>query len=144
MVSHIRAARSGIYAASFQPQDRQSFPKLNLPLEDIRHGFETRTLLEWLQEYERGWKQMQTLFKQCASKNNEFRWLSLTYENDLEQSPLDGYRRASEFLKLPIFNPNLRYQKINPGSLPELIANWDEIYNLLNSTPFSWMLETEN
>lgn len=144
MVSHIRAAKNGIYAKSIQSQDHQPLPRVSLPLEGIRHGFEVRSLLEWLHEYERGWKQMQFLFQQCATENSDFRWLSLTYEDDLEQSPVDGYWRVSEFLGLSKFKPNLCYRKVNSGSLPKLIANWDEIYNLLNSTCFSWMLELED
>ena len=141
MVSHVRAAESGIYVASVQSQDGQRSPKLTLPLEGIRHGFEVRSLLEWLQEYERGWQQMQFLFDQCARADSDFRWLSLTYEDDLAQSPLDGYQRVCAFLGLSAFEPNLRYRKLNPGSLPELIANWDEICALLTPTPFDWMLE---
>ena len=141
MVSHVRAAESGIYVASVQSQDPQLSPKVTLPLEGIRHGFEVRSLLGWLQEYERGWQQMQALFDQCARVNSDFRWFSLTYEDDLAQSPLDGYQRVCAFLGLSSFEPNLRYRKLNPGLLPELIANWDEICALLTTTPFAWMLE---
>ena len=141
MVSHVRAAESGIYVASVQSHDRQQSPTLTLPLEGIRHGFEVRSLLGWLHEYERGWQQMHCLFSQFARDNRDFRWLSLTYDDDLEQSPLDGYQRVCAFLGLSAFEPNLRYRKLNPGSLSELIANWDEIRALLTPTPFCWMLE---
>ena len=141
MVSHVRAAESGVYVASIHSQNRDLSPKLMLPLVGIRHGFEVRSLLGWLQEYERGWQQMQALFSQCAQDCSNFRWLSLTYEDDLVQSPLDGYQRVCSFLGLSAFEPNLRYRKLNPGSLSELIANWDEIRALLTPTPFAWMLE---
>ncbi len=141
MVSHLRAAENGVYVATAGSSEDQSQPKLTLPLRDIRHGFEVRSLLGWLQEYERGWQQMQTLFSHCARESSAFRWLSLTYENDLAQSPLDGYQRVCTFLGLSEFEPNLRYRKLNPGSLSELIANWDEIRALLTPTPFAWMLE---
>ena len=141
MVSHVRAAESGVYVASIHSQNRESSPKLTLPLGGIRHGFEVRSLLGWLQEYERGWQQMQDLLSQCARESSDFRWLSLTYEDDLAQSPLDGYQRVCAFLGLSAFEPNLRYRKLNPGSLSELIANWDEIRALLTQTPFAWMLE---
>ena len=141
MVSHVRAAESGVYVASIHSQNRQPSPKLTLPLEGIRHGFEVRSLLGWLQEYERGWQQMQTLFSQCARDSSDFRWLSLTYEDDLAQSPLEGYQRVCSFLGLSTFEPDLRCRKLNPGSLSALIANWDEIRALLAPTPFAWMLE---
>ena len=141
MVSHIRAAESGVYVASAGPLADQPLPKLTLPLEGIRHGFEVRSLLGWLQEYDRGWQEMQTLFSQCARDNSDFRWLSLTYEDDLAQSPFEGYQRVRSFLGLAEFEPNLRCRKLNSGSLPELIANWDEIRALLTPTPFAWMLE---
>ena len=141
MVSHVRAAESGVYVASIRSQNREPSPKLTLPLEGIRHGFEVRSLLGWLQEYERGWQQMKTLFSQCAQDSSDFRWLSLTYEDDLAQSPLEGYQRVCSFLGLSAFEPNLRYCKLNPGSFSALIANWDEIRALLAPTPFAWMLE---
>ena len=141
MVSHVRAAESGVYVASIHSQNRDPSPKLMLPLVGIRHGFEVRSLLGWLQEYERGWQQMQSLFTQCARESSDFRWLSLIYEDDLAQTPLDGYKRVRSFLGLAEFEPNLRYRKLNPGSLSELIANWDEICALLTPTPFAWMLE---
>jgi len=141
MVSHVRAAESGVYVASIRSQNRESSSKLILPLEGIRHGFEVRSLLGWLQEYERGWQQMQTLFSQSARDSSDFRWLSLTYEDDLAQSPLEGYQRVCSFLGLSAFEPNLRCRKLNPGSLSALIANWDEIRALLDPTPFAWMLE---
>ena len=141
MVSHVRAAESGVYVASIHSQNREPSPKLMLPLEGIRHGFEVRSLLGWLQEYERGWQRMQALLEQCARGNRDFRWLSLTYEDDLAQSPLVGYQRICSFLGLSEFEPNLRHRKLNPGSLSELIANWDEICALLTPTPFAWMLE---
>ena len=141
MLSHVRAAESGVYVSSIQSPDCEPSPKLILPLEGIRHGFEVRSLLGWLQEYERGWQQMKTLFNKCARDSSDFRWLSLTYEDDLAQSPLEGYQRVCSFLGLSAFEPNLRCRKLNPGSLSALIANWDEIRALLASTPFAWMLE---
>ena len=141
MVSHVRAAENGVYVASIRSQNREPSPKLTLPLEGIRHGFEVRSLLGWLQEYERGWQQMKTLFSKCALDCSDFRWLSLTYEDDLAQSPLEGYQRVCSFLGLSAFEPNLRCRKLNPGSLSALIANWDEICALLAPTPFAWMLE---
>lgn len=143
MVSHVRAAGNGIYVSSIRSNNHQQLLKLNLPLEGIRHGFEVRSLLEWLREYERGWQQMQILFQQCVEERSAFRWLSLTYEDDLERSPLVGYQRVCKFLGLFAFEPNLRCRKLNVGPLPELIANWDEICVLLAPTPFAWMLELE-
>ena len=49
MVSHVRAAESGVYVASIQSQNIELSPKLTLPLEGIRHGFEVRSLIGWLQ-----------------------------------------------------------------------------------------------
>ena len=127
--------------ASVQSQDHQPSPKLTLSLEGIRHGFEVRSLLEWLQEYERGWQQMQALLTECAEQSDAFRWLSLTCEGDLARSPLEGYQRVCRFLGLSALQPHLRHRKLNPGSLADLIANWDEIRTLLAPTPFAWMLE---
>ena len=141
MISHLRAASDGVYVANRGSQVSQSPTKLIVPLEGIRHGFEVRSLLGWLQEYERGWNEMQALLRRCSEQDDDFEWLSLFYEDDLLTSPLNGYRRVSSFLGLSAFEPQLRHRKLNPGSLPSLIANWEEIHTLLSPTPFAWMLE---
>ena len=141
IISHLRAAANGVYVAAAGTSADQAQPKLTVPLHDIRHGFELKTLLEWLQEYELGWQQMQALLRQAAEDSDACRWLSLTYEDDLADSPLAGYQRVCSFLDLPAFEPSLPLRKLNPGALPDLIANWEEIRALLEPTPFSWMLE---
>ena len=141
MVSHVRAVADGVYVSTADQPSVSPPPKLTLPIRDIRHGFEVRSLLEWLQEYERGWQNMQALLRQAAADGPSCRWLSLIYEDDLAESPLDGYHRVCAFLGLSPFVPDLSHRKLNPGSLSDLIANWDEIRALLAPTAFAWMLE---
>ena len=141
MISHLRAASDGVYVSNSGSQASQPPTKLIVPLEGIRHGFEVRSLLGWLQEYERGWNEMKALLRRYSEQNDDFEWLSLFYEDDLAASPLNGYRRVSSFLGLSAFEPQLRHRKLNPGSFPSLIANWEDIHTLLSPTPFAWMLE---
>ena len=54
-----------------------------------------------------------------------------------------GCQRVCKFLGFSAFYPKLRCRKLNVGSLPELIANRNEICALLAPTAFAWMLELE-
>ena len=45
-----------------------------------------------------------------------------------------------DFLGLPAVDVDLRYRKISPGRLVDLIDNLDEIRDCLSPTRFAWML----
>lgn len=133
MLSHVRASRTGVYVSSNDAACPDQ--PVTMPLEHITHGFESRSLVEWLQAYEEGHGLMQRVFTQA-----QVRWLELVYEDDIEESPLQGYQRVCDFLGLVPVNPILRYRKINRGDLRDLIANFEAVESCLAMTPFAWML----
>ena len=139
VISHLRAAHSGQYVLSSSSTVAHSAP-ITIPLEGIVHGFGTRTLLGWLEEYERGHDAMRLCLSAMGKLHPEFSWLELVYEDQIEPDPYIAYRDVCSFLDLPVIDVNLRYRKISPGRLVELIANLDEVRDCLLSTRFAWML----
>ena len=139
LVSHFRAAQSGQYVLGSSSKVVNGSP-IMIPLEGIVHGFGTRTLLGWLEEYERGHKVMQDCLGDLDKSNPDFSWLELVYEDQIEHDPCMAYRDVCDFLGLPAVDVDLRFHKISPGRLVDLIANLDEIRDCLSSTRFAWML----
>ena len=139
IVSHFRAAQSGQYVLS-SSGDVVSGSPITIPLEGIVHGFGTRTLLGWLEEYERGHEVMQECLDALDKLNSDFSWLELVYEDQIEHDPRMAYRDVCNFLGLPAVDVDLRYRKISPGRLADLIGNLDEVRDCLSPTRFAWML----
>ena len=111
-----------------------------VPLGEIAHGFGNRTLLEWLEEYERGHKAMQDCLSAMRQSHPEFSWLELVYEDQIELDPRIAYRDVCNFLALPVVDVDLQQKKINPGRLTDLIANFEDVRDCLSPTRFAWML----
>ena len=138
-MSHFRAAQTGQYVLGSSSDVVDDLP-ITIPLEGIVHGFGTRTLLGWLQEYERGHQVMQDCLSDLAKSNSDFSWLELVYEDQIEQDPRTAYREVCEFLGLHIVDVDLRHRKMSSGRLVDLIANFDEVRDCLSPSRFSWML----
>ena len=109
-------------------------------MERIVHGFGARTLLGWLEEYERGHQVMQDCLVALDKSNSDFSWLELVYEDQIERDPLNAYRDVCDFLGLHAVDVDLRHRKMTSGCLVDLIANLDEVRDCLSPTRFAWML----
>ena len=140
MLSHVCAAQTGIYVDQGKSSASRQLPVI-LPTENVVHGFQSASLLEWLEEYESGHQVIKNALVDWSDRCADVAWLELIYEDDIEISPLMAYRRVCEFLGLPVENPRLTHRRINRGSIVELVANFDEVRNLLEPTRFAWMLE---
>ena len=139
IVSHVRAAQSGQYVLGSSSDVVNNSP-IKIPLEGIVHGFGRRTLLGWLEEYERGHEDMQSCLDALDQSNPDFSWLELVYEDQIEHDPRMAYRDVCNFLGLPAVDVDLRYRKISPGRLVDLIDNLDEVRDCLSPSRFAWML----
>ena len=137
IVSHLRAAQSGQYVLGLSSAVAQSAP-ITIPLEGIVHGFGTRTLLGWLEEYERGHEAMRLCLSSMAKSHSEFSWLELVYEDQIESDPHIAYRDVCNFLDLRVVDVDLRHCKMSPGRLADLIQNLDEVRDWLAPTRLAW------
>lgn len=69
-----------------------------------------------------------------------FNLLSLYYEDDIEQNPLDAYVKVCEYLGVPAAEADIMMKRINTKPLRELVSNVGEIEDALAGTPYEWML----
>ena len=134
LLSHVRAANSGVYVASVG--DTSPTEGVTIPLEAITHGFQSRSLVEWLEEYEQGHQQMEAALDQAG-----LTWLELSYEDHIETSPMQAYGAVCRYLEIDPETPALQHRKINRGRLTDLVANFDAVQVVLAPTRFAWMLE---
>ena len=96
----------------------------------------SRSLVEWLEEYEQGHQQMATALDQAG-----LTWLELSYEDHIETSPMQAYGAVCRYLEIDPETPALQHRKINRGRLTDLVANFDAVQVVLAPTRFAWMLE---
>lgn len=66
--------------------------------------------------------------------------LWLTYEDDIAGDPVVAYRRVCDLLGVKPAPAAPQLFPTNPFPLAEMLANYDEIADLLASTPYEWML----
>jgi hypothetical protein len=66
----------------------------------------------------------------------------LTYEEHISTSPVVAYREVMSFLELEPGEPHVLLRKTNPGSLSDMIENYNELEAMLEKTPYRWMLES--
>lgn len=140
MVSHVRAAQTGVYVDAGK-SSASAQTSVTLPMQDIVHGFQSASLLEWLEEYESGHQAIRSALIDWSDCHADVAWLELIYEDDVESSPLSAYERVCEFLGINFQNPRLTHRRINHGALADLVTNFEEVRHLLQPTRFAWMLE---
>ena len=139
IVSHLRAARTGQYVLSASTQAQPPMA-VEVNLNSIKHGFANRSLLDWLYRYERGHTQMLQVFHAARHQYPDVAWLELSYEEHIEQDPRLAYGMVCDFLGIDRETVEVRHRRINPGPLPLLISNYDDVRDCLESTRFAWML----
>jgi hypothetical protein len=96
-------------------------------------GHDGKTLTDYLEYYHRS-------FLEFKNHLSNLSFLSLTYEADILQNPIDGYRRVCDFLSFEKLEPNISYGKVNPYKIRDLVINFTEVQQALAETPFEWML----
>lgn len=142
IVSHLRAARTREYVRTAQvPADGADPEPLVIPLEKISHGFAQRSLLAWLEIYERGHAAMLALLRTVQRQQPDLHCLELVYEDHIERDPCIAYSMVCAQLRIPASPVTVTLRQINPGPLQALISNYDEVCQVLGPTRFAWMLE---
>ena len=64
---------------------------------------------------------------------------TLTYEDDIENDPIQGYRKMLGFFDLPPQDVQPSLKKTGTA-LQDEIANYDDLKVALQNTPYAWML----
>jgi hypothetical protein len=108
--------------------------KIEIPVNGFDLEYYAAPLLKHLEIYEDEFKQLYSLF-------TDLPLLRLTYEDDIACDPYIGYRRLCRFLGLTPYEVSVRFTKVNPFPLKDMIMNYDEVADTLHGTRFAWMLE---
>jgi len=140
IVSHLMAARSGQYVLK-SSHGLQDLQPIKVPLERITHGFGIRSLVGWLEEYERGNFEMQKTLAALQRVKPELSWLELSYEDHIQDDPKKAYKEVCSFLDLPEVSVNLLQRKMSSKPLAEQIQNYSDVRDCLSTTRFAWMLQ---
>ena len=133
LLSHVRAANSGVYVASIG--DASPTEGVTGPLEAITHG--TRPFFAGVV----GGVRARSSADGGALDQAGLTWLELSYEDHIETSPMQAYAAVCRYLEIDPETPELQHRKINRGRLTDLIANFDAVQAVLAPTRFAWMLE---
>ncbi len=67
--------------------------------------------------------------------------LQLTYEDDIEKDPREGYQRVCEFIGVEAADVRVPWKRSNPFKLSELVTNYQELEAYLAGSQFEWMVD---
>ena len=67
--------------------------------------------------------------------------LRLNYESDILADPRVAHQMVLDHLNLDPHPVDVRLQRLNPFALSEVIENFAEVEEALESTPHAWMLD---
>ena len=141
VVSHLMAQRTGVYVQQKNVlPSRDVSRQLTIDKASITEGFETHSLLGWLEVYDQAHHQMREGLTAWCSQHQQPAPLELFYEEMIEPSPQLAYAQVCVALGLEQEPAVVKLQRINPEPLSQLIRNWSEIKALLAPTRFAWML----
>jgi hypothetical protein len=135
IVSSLLAHQSGVFHVSPVNFSRVRKRKITINFDNIRIDNSCKTLLEFLQDYDRSWANLCDILSDRDT-------LSLEYSRDIERDPIVGYDKVARFLDLPLKTPKVYYRRVNPYPLKDILENYDQLCSLLGDTKYSWMLES--
>lgn len=117
-------------------QDSKTGAKLkqaHIDVNSVKIDYDDKPLLSFLSDYD---SQLSSLNKMIGDKNS----LNLTYEEDIQEDPLIGYRRICDFVGLRPKDISARISRTNPFPVRDMIENFEEVENVLKGTSYEWML----
>jgi len=131
IVSSVIAHTSDNWHAPGQIKSNKNTILLNP--ENINIDDKKQSLIEFLREYDRDFTELRQLL-------NDINHLWLTYEDDVLPNPQLAAERCFKYLNLQNLKVDVRYGRTNPYPLSDLIVNYGQIQDLLENTPYKWML----
>jgi hypothetical protein len=106
--------------------------RLRMDPERVRIDGDDKSLLEYFEDWDAAFDELDALIP-----GNEL--LRLFYEDDIAEDPRRGYARVCAHVGLEPQRPDIRYVRVNPQPLRDLVINLDEVQSALASTPYAWM-----
>lgn len=115
----------------------QRNPAVPLDVDAFQIGQRRQPLREWFAEFDRAYEELASLLptEQC---------LYLSYEEDIEGSPVAAYHRVCDFLDQEPQPVTIRLRKTNPYPLEELVGNLKEVRTHLAGTAYAMFLPRQS
>lgn len=107
--------------------------QIHLNVDKIEIDYDSKPLLKFLSDYD---EQFVSLANLLESKN----YLSLTYEEDVQEDPVVGYRRICEYTGMRSKDISAQLSRTNPFPVKDMIQNFEEVEAVLKGTDYEWML----
>jgi LPS sulfotransferase NodH len=131
MVSHCVAGETRRFFVRIG--DEAPLHRIVMNVNAIRVGSLSRSLLAWFEVFESAYQRLDELLQGHAV-------CKVSYEEDIEQNPLAGYAKVCRFLGQEPFPAQVSFQRTNPFRLADILHNYREVADLLQSTRHAWML----
>ena len=116
-----------------QSNEKSSVKKIHIDVNSIQIDFESKSLIEFLEDYDRQMDQFDHLLKGKKV-------LRLSYEEHIQEDPIVAYKKICEFLDLKPIPVKVRLSRTNPFPVREMIENIDEVESVLKDSPYMWMI----
>lgn len=113
--------------------EKEKAVAIKIDPQKVWFGNKSFNLIELFENFDNAYEELESLLKQKDA-------LFLNYENDILEDPLVAYKKVCDYLGIKDNNPTVIHKRTNPFELRDLIENYDEIYNILQPTKYSWML----
>ena len=114
-------------------ETRTKLKQVFIDINNVSIDFDSKPLLSFLSDYD---SQVSSITDMLKEKN----FLSLTYEDDIQDDPKVGYRQICDFIGLTPKDVKIELSRTNPFPVREMIENFEEVESLLKGTEYEWML----
>ncbi len=106
--------------------------KITIDVNSIRIDRDNKPLLDFLINYKEMFDQLDLALR---NKKN----LKISFEEDIEQNPLEAYNKICNFIGIKPLTPQINYQKTTPFKISQIVTNIYDVEAYLKDTPFCFM-----
>lgn len=132
ILSYTIAQRTGIW----HTHNELTGPEpIDIDLDNVRLEYHHMPLLDALETIDTFYADVRTALRDAGIIP-----LELTYELDIQDDPMIGYRKIESFLDLSAGIPKVRFKRTNPFTIEKLVLNNIELISTLKHTKYSWMI----
>ena len=131
VISILKGRQTGVWHSKVITEKAEV---IEIPIHDFEYGINQKSsIIDYFQIMDNE----VALVKDCIGGKP---LIHIEYETDIEEDPLEAYRKICEFVGIKSLSPVVKLKKTNPFPLKDMISNFDELKKYLEATPYAWML----